>query len=142
MICPHCKKQHVNQMEQALCPMRPEQVPLMVAQFGTLGKGDYGVTDRIRYTANGQEHTGVILWIVAPGNSGSKVSPDEKLRYIVEREIPEPSPEEKLKLLKSIMDASRKGTINIHDAPRIFGNSLGFSDEYEEVYQAAVLGRK
>jgi hypothetical protein len=47
-ICPHCNKRHVNSMEEALCPLRPEQVPLMVEQFGELGHGAYGVTDRVR----------------------------------------------------------------------------------------------
>ena len=138
-VCQHCQRQHVNQMEQALCPLRPEQVSLMVEQFGSLGMGKYSVTDRIRYTANGQEYTGVILWVVSPGNSGSNVTPEEKLRYIVEREIPEPTPEEKLNLLKSVMNASRKGPISIHDAPSLFGNPFGFADEYEEVYESAIL---
>src|SRR5579871_3250880 len=45
-VCPHCQNVHDNRMEEALCPLRPQQVPLMVEQFGELGSGDYRITDR------------------------------------------------------------------------------------------------
>lgn len=137
--CPYCRKQHVNSIEEALCPMRPEQVALMVEQFGTLGKGKYSVTERVRYTDNGQEQTGVILWVVAHGNTGSKIEADEKLRYIVEREIPAPSIQEKLQLMKALQ--GRKSPISIQNAPAIFGNPFGFADGFDEVYENAIRDR-
>ncbi len=84
MICKHCNNTHVNDMEQALCPMRPEEIPLMIEQFGPLGQGDYRVTDRIRFLVDRREYVGVILWIVAPGASGALIEPGDTLRYIVE----------------------------------------------------------
>src|SRR5438874_2050783 len=83
--CPHCHNVHVNDMEQALCPLRPEQKPLMIVQFGPLAThSDYRVTDRIRYLREGKERTGIVLWVVPALASGTHIEPSEKLRYIVE----------------------------------------------------------
>ena len=87
-LCPHCTNQHDNSMEETLCPLRPEQIPLMVEQFGPLGRGEYRVTDRLRYVVDdGSEHTGVVMWLIAPNESGSNMrEKDEKLRYVIERD--------------------------------------------------------
>src|SRR5690349_8063237 len=85
-LCPHCNNTHINGIEQALCPLRPEQVPIMIRDFGPLATdSQYRVTDYISYMLEGRQYNGVILWIVGPGNTGESITPDNQVRYVVDR---------------------------------------------------------
>lgn len=86
--CPYCHNLHEDEVLQMLCPMRPEQLPLSIRYFGRLAsESEYKVTDKIRYVAeDGEDHTGVVYRVIAPGISGVYVEADEQLRYLVSRD--------------------------------------------------------
>jgi hypothetical protein len=85
--CPHCHGIHLDEIEQALCPLRPEQIAVNVEMFGNLAQDTkYSITDHVVFTVGNDVYTGVILWTIAPNETGTHITPEPYTRYVIERD--------------------------------------------------------